>query len=321
MARVVPATPETIGEAARILRRGGLVAFPTETVYGLGANALDPVAVARVFEVKRRPAFDPLIVHVCDRTMLEEVVLEIPPLAQVLIRRFWPGPLTLVLRRRPKLPGIVTAGLDTVAVREPSHPVALELIRCAETPVAAPSANPFGRLSPTRAEHVARHLGEEVDLILDAGPTPHGIESTIVSVLGETPQVLRVGAVPVEELEAVLGPVEVATSARRPQAPGQLPSHYAPRTHLSVARAEEVPVSARPRSAYLAFQRPPEDGFAAVRVLSPRGDLREAAARLFDLLHELDGLGLERIYAEPVPETGLGRAIMDRLRRASAAEG
>ncbi|MDR7567504.1 MAG: L-threonylcarbamoyladenylate synthase, partial [Armatimonadota bacterium] len=162
MARVVPATPEAIEEAARILRRGGLVAFPTETVYGLGANALDPVAAARIFEVKRRPAFDPLIVHVCDRAMLERVVTEVVPVAEVLIRRFWPGPLTLVLRRRPELPGIVTAGLDTVAVREPSHPVALELIRRAETPVAAPSANPFGRLSPTRAEHVARHLGEGV---------------------------------------------------------------------------------------------------------------------------------------------------------------
>ncbi|MCS7171861.1 MAG: L-threonylcarbamoyladenylate synthase [Armatimonadetes bacterium] len=319
MARVVPATPQTIEEAAGILRRGGLVAFPTETVYGLGANALDPVAAARIFEVKRRPTFDPLIVHVCDRAMLARVVLEVVPVAEVLIRRFWPGPLTLVLRRRPELPGIVTAGLDTVAVREPSHPVALELIRRAETPVAAPSANPFGRLSPTRAEHVARHLTEGVDLILDAGPTPYGIESTIVSVLQDPPQVLRVGAIPVEELEAVLGSVEVATVSRRPRAPGQLPSHYAPRTGLSIARAEEVPALARPRSAYLAFRQPPEDGFAAVRVLSPRGDLREAAARLFDLLHELDALGLERIYAEPVPEVGLGRAIMDRLRRASAA--
>ncbi|MDR7568967.1 MAG: Sua5 family C-terminal domain-containing protein, partial [Armatimonadota bacterium] len=200
-------------------------------------------------------------------------------------------------------------------------PVALELIRRAETPVAAPSANPFGRLSPTRAEHVARHLGEGVDLILDAGPTPYGIESTILSVLQDPPQVLRVGAVPVEELEAVLGLVEVAAPSRRPRAPGQLPSHYAPRTGLSIARAEEVPAPARPRSAYLAFRRAPEDGFAAVRVLSPRGDLREAAARLFDLLHELDGMELERIYVEPVPEVGLGRAIMDRLRRASAGGG
>ncbi len=320
MARVVAATAEAIEEAAEILRRGGLVAFPTETVYGLGANALDPVAAARIFEVKRRPAFDPLIVHVGDRAMLQQVVLEVLPAAELLIRRFWPGPLTLVLRRRPEVPRIVTAGLDTVAVREPSHPVALALIRRAGVPVAAPSANPFGRLSPTRAEHVARHLGDAVDLILDAGPTPYGIESTIVSVLDSPPQVLRLGAIPVEDLEAVLGPVEVTTVAHRPEAPGQLPAHYAPRTRLCIARAEEVPPSARAKSAYLAFQRAPEDGFAAVRVLSPRGDLREAAARLFDLLHELDGVGVERIYAEPVPEVGLGRAIMDRLRRASATE-
>mgnify|MGYP000339068365 FL=1 len=179
MGRIVQATPEAIEEAATIIRQGGLVAFPTETVYGLGANALDATAASRIFEVKRRPAFDPLIVHVRGQAMLQEVAAEVPERARTLIGRFWPGPLTLVLPRRPKVPSVVTAGLPTVAVREPSHPVASELIRRAGVPVAAPSANPFGRLSPTRAEHVARYFGEGVDLILDAGRTPHGIESTI----------------------------------------------------------------------------------------------------------------------------------------------
>lgn len=318
MGRVLRATPEAIREAAEIIRRGGLVAFPTETVYGLGANALDATAASRIFEVKRRPAFDPLIVHVSGQGMLHEVASEVPAQARALMARFWPGPLTLVLPRRPTVPSIVTAGLPTVAVREPSHPVASELIRRAGVPIAAPSANPFGRLSPTRAEHVARYFGDALDLVLDGGPTPHGIESTIVSVLDGRAVVLRLGAVPVEEIEAVVGPVEVVRSVDRPTAPGQLPSHYAPATPLRIARPEEISQDARRGAGYLAFRQVPEDGFAAVRVLSPRGDLREAAARLFDLLHELDALGLAAIYAEPVPEVGLGRAIMDRLRRAAS---
>ncbi|ADD27180.1 L-threonylcarbamoyladenylate synthase [Meiothermus ruber] len=315
---VVPPTPENLERAAQIIRSGGLVAFPTETVYGLGANALDARAAARIFEAKQRPSFDPLIVHVADRGMLQKVVQEVPALAERLMERFWPGPLTLVLPRSERVPGLVTSGLPTVAVRMPAHPVAQELIRRAGLPLAAPSANPFGYLSPTRAEHVERMLGGRVDLILDGGRTEFGVESTIV-LLAEKPTVLRYGAVAVEELERVLGRLELQVGAReKPLVPGQLPQHYAPHTPIRIAPPSEIPLGLRKRVGYLAFQEVPK-GFKVVKVLSPTGSLLEAAAHLFEALHQLDRLGLEAIYAEPIPEVGLGRAIMDRLRRASSA--
>jgi L-threonylcarbamoyladenylate synthase len=314
---VVPSTPENLERAAQIICSGGLVAFPTETVYGLGANALDATAVAKVFEAKQRPNFDPLIVHISHRDMLQQVVREVPAVAEKLMARFWPGPLTLVLPKSEAVPSIVTAGLPTVAVRMPAHPVAQTLIQKTGLPVAAPSANPFGYLSPTRAEHVERTLGHQVDLILDGGSTPYGVESTIV-LLGQRPVLLRHGAVPLEALEQVLGTVVLRVEAgEKPLVPGQLPQHYAPRTPVRLARPEQVPPELRRRVGYLAFREVPR-GFKVVKVLSPTGDLVEAAAHLFEALHQLDRLGLEVIYAEPVPEVGLGRAIMDRLRRASA---
>lgn len=313
---VVSPTPENLERAAQIIRSGGLVAFPTETVYGLGANALDARAAAKIFEAKERPGFDPLIVHVVDREMLQKVVQDIPAVAERLMERFWPGPLTLVLPKSDRIPGIVTSGLSTVAVRMPAHPVAQELIRRAGVPVAAPSANPFGYLSPTRAEHVERMLGERVDLILDGGRTEFGVESTIV-LLAEKPIVLRYGAVAVEELEKVLGLLELQVGeSEKPLVPGQLPQHYAPHTPIHIALPEDIPPELRKRVGYLAFQQVPK-GFKVVKVLSSTGNLLEAAAHLFEALHQLDRLGLEAIYAEPVPEKGLGRAIMDRLRRAS----
>ncbi|RDI96217.1 threonylcarbamoyl-AMP synthase [Meiothermus sp. QL-1] len=313
---VVPPTEENLERAAHLLRSGGLVAFPTETVYGLGANALKAEAVARIFEVKGRPTFDPLIVHVASPEMLFGVVAETPPQASALMARFWPGPLTLVLPKAEAVPGLVTAGLPTVAVRMPANPVALELIRQAGVPVAAPSANPFGYLSPTRAEHVERTLGSRVDLILDGGRSQFGVESTIL-LLAERPVLLRHGAVPLEVLEEVLGPVELQVAREhKPLVPGQLPHHYAPSTPIRLAQPHQVPPEERKRSGYLAFRDVPK-GFKVVKVLSPTGDLREAAAHLFEALHQLDRLGLEAIYAEPVPEEGLGRAIMDRLRRAA----
>jgi L-threonylcarbamoyladenylate synthase len=316
---VVPATPENLERAAQIIRSGGLVAFPTETVYGLGANALDATAVAKIFAAKQRPSFDPLIVHVSDRQMLQQVVREVPEVAEKLMSRFWPGPLTLVLPKSEQVPGIVTAGLPTVAVRMPAHPVAQALIRRALVPVAAPSANPFGYLSPTRAEHVERMLGERVDLILDGGSTEFGVESTIV-LLAEKPVLLRYGAVTLEELETVLGSLELQVGpSENPLVPGQLPQHYAPRTPIRIAPPEAIPPGLRKRAGYLAFQQVPK-GFKVVKVLSPTGNLLEAAAHLFEALHQLDRLGLEVIYAEPVPEEGLGRAIMDRLRRAASAD-
>jgi L-threonylcarbamoyladenylate synthase len=311
---VRPADSASISVAAALIRAGGLVAFPTETVYGLGADAINPEAVARIFQAKRRPSFDPLIVHVSDRTMLPEVTEEVNPAALALIERFWPGPLTLVMTRGERVPGIVTAGLDTVAVRMPAHPVASALIAAAGTPIAAPSANRFGRLSPTSAQHVARQLGSEVDLILDGGATPHGVESTIVDT-SDGLRVLRHGAITIEALRAAgFEATDASGPTSHPSVPGQLPGHYAPATPLVLAPPGEW--GDLSRAAILGFTAAP-DGCLVSEILSPTGDMVEAASHLFEALHHLDDAGAEVIYVEPVPETGLGRAIMDRLRRAA----
>jgi L-threonylcarbamoyladenylate synthase len=322
-ARVLPATDLlALADAAAVLQRGGLVAFPTETVYGLGADAFNPRAVARIFEVKARPSFDPLIVHLAEAASLDWVAVADDPRAIDLAARFWPGPLTLVLKRRPELPDIVTSGLDTVGVRVPAHPAARALIAAAGTPLAAPSANPFGYVSPTTAAHVAELLGDAVDLVLDGGPCRVGLESTILSLAGE-PVILRPGGLPKEALEEALGmALAVAGSSERPLAPGQLERHYATRTPLVVlpARAEAAPLD-QGRVGLLAQRPTHAAGFAAVEVLAPDGALSTAAARLFAALRRLDGMGLDRILAEPCEETGLGYAIMDRLRRAGARDG
>lgn len=313
---VLTANRAGIQRAAEVLRGGGVVAFPTETVYGLGALAFAPAAVARVFEIKRRPHFDPLIVHVHDRTMLGDVVSNVPVLAERLMRRFWPGALTLVLDKTDDVPALVTAGLPTVAVRMPSHRVARSLLEAVRAPIAAPSANPFGALSPIRAEHVAQSLGDAVDVILDDGPTEHGIESTIVA-FEPKPSLLRPGAVAVEAIEAIVGPLTRAPEGPA-RAPGMLAGHYAPLTPLRLIEPANVPSRERLGAGVLAL-RDRFDGYAATQVLSSSGDLREAAARFFDALHELDALALERIDAQPVEERGLGVAIMDRLRRGAAS--
>jgi L-threonylcarbamoyladenylate synthase len=316
-ARVLPAhEPSAIDEAAAVLRRGGLVAFPTETVYGLGADAFNPRAVARVFEVKARPSFDPLIVHLAQAADLGRVSPAEDPRVGALAARFWPGPLTLVLPRRPEVPDLVTSGLDTVGVRVPAHPAARALIAAAGTPVAAPSANPFGYVSPTTAAHVAELLGPAVDLVLDGGPCRVGVESTILFLAGEPPTILRPGGVPREALEEALGlPLEVAVRAARPSAPGQLEKHYATRTPLRIlpgpaGRAPEGHVG------LLAWRAAGPGGYAAAEVLAPDGSPETAAANLFAALRRLDGAGLDLIVAEPCDEAGLGHAIMDRLRRA-----
>lgn len=317
---VTPPSSAEIAAAAAVLRRGGLVAMPTETVYGLAANAFDAQAVARVFEAKRRPQFDPLIVHVADPSELPRVATDLSSAARRLVERFWPGPLTLVLPKRPEVPDLVTSGLPTVAVRMPDHPVALALIRAADTPLAAPSANPFGYISPTTAEHVRNQLGNLVDAILDGGPCRVGVESTILGWHAGAPVLLRAGGLPVEELERELGPIRRATSpeeALRPEAPGQLAQHYAPHTPVRrIADGGVLPTERR--LGWIGLRAPIDPSrFAAVEALSPQGDLREAAAALFAALHRLDALGLDAILAEPVPELGLGVAINDRLRRAS----
>jgi L-threonylcarbamoyladenylate synthase len=311
--RILPADSENIARAAEVLRESGVVAFPTETVYGVGAVAFDPAAVARIFEIKRRPRFDPLIVHVLDAAMLERVAPSMPPAAQALAQRYWPGALTLVLRKCSSVPDLVTAALDTVAVRMPSHRVARALLEATGAPLAAPSANPFGGLSPTRAEHVAKGL-ENVDLILDGGPSNHGLESTIVG-FQPHPTLLRAGAIEAESIEALVGPLARPSAGEPLRGPGMLPQHYAPRTPLRLVDPAQVSPPQRRRAAALSLQSRFE-GYAATAMLSERGDLREAAACFFEILHELDALGLERIDAQPLPERGLGLAMMDRLRRA-----
>lgn len=294
--------------AASLLASGGVVALPTETVYGLGADALNPAACARIFEAKDRPLSDPLIVHVPSTEWLEKLAV-VPVLARKLAEHFWPGPLTLVLPRRDIVPDLVTAGKETVAIRMSAHPVFQEVLEAFGKPVAAPSANRFGRISPTSADHVLAELGGRIPLILDGGPCTHGIESTIVMVDGEAIHILRNGPVTAEEL-AAFGPVHGSVAGI--SMPGGLLSHYAPRTPLIIGK----PV-ARKNFGLLSWQSSGE-GFAGVEYLSRTQDLREAAANLYAAMRRLDEANFEGIMAEPVPETGLGAAIMERLRKASA---
>lgn len=298
------------------------MAFATETVYGLGASALETRAVARVFEVKGRPRFDPLIVHVAERNWLERIVTSIPNLAKPLIDRFWPGPLTLVLPKTAIVPDLVTAGLATVGVRMPAHPLALELLKRAGAPVAAPSANLFGHVSPTTAQHVADQLDSRIDYILDGGPCSVGLESTVLDVSGPVPIMLRPGGISREQIEQVIGPVKanrsVADEATPHQGPGMLASHYATRTPLVIAELDDR-LPAAPRIGLLALRPEPSlERFDAVEVLSADGDLAEAASKLFAAMRRLDALNLDWIVARLVPEVGLGRAINDRLRRAAS---
>lgn len=280
-----------------------------------------------MFEVKARPSFDPLIVHVARTEDVGRIARgrggtgKTDPRVAVLAERFWPGPLTLVLKRQPSVPELVTAGLDTVGVRVPAHPAARELIRGTGTPVAAPSANPFGYVSPTRADHVVAQLGGTIDLILDGGPCPVGLESTILSLAADPPLILRPGAITREQLEATLGtPLEMAGPTARPSAPGQLPRHYATRTPLRILDGPAGPAPARlGRVGLLALIGSPDaSGYAALEILAPDGTLTTAAANLFAALRRLDGAGLDLVLAEPCPEDGIGRAIMDRLRRCAA---
>lgn len=296
-----------------------MVAFPTETVYGLGALALHARAVAAIFEAKARPFFDPIIVHIASAAALEELAAEVPPLARELTRRFWPGPLTLVLPKRPVVPDIVTAGLPTVGLRVPRHPVAMALLAAVGQPLAAPSANPFGTVSPTTAAHVLEGLGGAIELVLDGGPCEVGVESTVVSLAGAWPRLLRPGGITREELEAIIGPMETGAPVNQPESPGQLASHYATRTPLRLAAPGETGPPPGLRAGLLLLRPSTSgEGYAAVETLSAGGDLREAAANLFAAMRRLDGLGLDLIIAEVLPETGLGAAIMDRLRRASS---
>lgn len=314
-----------IPRAARLLREGQLVAFGTETVYGLGANAFDVDAVAKVFEAKGRPTFDPLIVHVADRSQLADLVREIPPAAERLMDRFWPGPMTIVLPKTDRVPDLVTSGLDTVAVRIPAHDTAQLLLREAAIPVAAPSANLFGQVSPTTAQHVADQLGDRLAYILDGGPCGVGVESTVIDVSG-SPTVLRLGGLTIEDIEAVIGSVQVGhtpgsrqhsdQSAQR--SPGMLTRHYSPRTPLEIVGTDFTPVDGQRVGLLTAGSNRDADRFAIVEQLSATGDLRECAANFFAALRRLDAAPLDRIVAHRFPDEGLGKALNDRLRRAAS---
>jgi L-threonylcarbamoyladenylate synthase len=305
-----------------LLRQGEIVALPTETVYGLAGDALNPIVVARIFEAKGRPRFDPLIVHLPDPSWLEKVADPQKQDRQSVVQlaeRLWPGPLTIVLPKREIVPEIVTAGLDTVAIRISAHPVFAEIVQRVGKPLAAPSANRFGRISPTIAKHVLDELDGHVPFIIDAGPTTHGIESTIVAVHDGKIDILRRGPIISEQLSA-FGEVAIATEREKISAPGQLTSHYAPKTPLRIVDdlTSFAPPEANQRCALLAWSPMGEDKrFVAVRNLSERQDLREAAANLFRYLRELDELDVDLIVAERVPLEGLGAAINDRLERAS----
>jgi L-threonylcarbamoyladenylate synthase len=315
MSPVTPATLEAVAAASDVLRHGGLVAFPTETVYGLGANALDAAAVARVFAAKGRPATNPVIVHVADAGLVRHVAAGWPPAAAALAERFWPGPLTLVLPKRPELSDIVTAGGPTVAVRVPNHPVALALLRAAGVPVAAPSANRSTELSPTRAEHVPSGLA---DVVLDGGPCPGGLESTVVDVTCDPPRLLRPGLVTVAMLEAVVGRVDVSAlpTGGPARSPGRMERHYAPRTVLELSgrgRAEALVRDGR-RVGWLTRDGGDVPGAVTARLPA---DAAGYAAGLYAALHDLDAAGVDAIVVEPPPGGDEWRAVHDRLRRAA----
>ncbi len=308
-------TRDEIQHASELIRAGKLVAFPTETVYGLGANALDSAAVARIFEAKGRPTTSPIIVHVSSLEMAKSVVAEWPQTAQDLAHRFWPGPLTLVLRKQATVPDLVTAGLATVGVRMPSHPVALALIEASQRPIAAPSANRFTQLSPTTAEHVWQSLGERVDYVLDGGPCTVGIESTVLSLAGGNAVLLRPGGISRQQIEEVIGAVAQqsdATAEAHPS-PGMHPRHYSPRTKLLLVRNGEIPKDGN--GAYVQLVTSPSRSVAKVVVMPT--DAADYATELYRVLHELDSQNYDWIAVEIPTNTPEWEAVRDRLQRAA----
>ena len=311
-------SPENIDAAGRLIRQGELVAFATETVYGLGANAFSAEACEKIFEAKNRPHFDPLIVHIHSIKQLRMVAGGLTDKVIETLFKFWPGPLTAVLQKQPDIPDLITAGLDTVAVRIPSHDVALSLIKAANVPIAAPSANPFGYLSPTTAQHVEDQLGDKVKMILDGGECDCGVESTIIDFTKEVPELLRHGGIPREEIEKICGPVNIGQAVlEQPLAPGQLASHYSPETKLVILSANQQPDQSLNYGILSHSGLSENSGCRFVEKVSPSGDLKEAAHNLFAALHRLDNQNLDIIYAYEFPEEGLGAAIMDRLRKAA----
>ena len=312
------ATLTNIIHAAQILRDGGLVAFPTETVYGLGADGFNEIAVSKIFEAKKRPSFNPLIMHISTIDMLDQISSHSSEKVKALTEKFWPGPLTLILKRKEIVPYIVTSGLETVAVRMPDNKIALELINQLGNPIAAPSANEFSRLSPTKADHVIDQLGNKVDLVLDGGKCDVGVESTIVEVTEESQFLLRPGGIAEEEIEKIIGKLStIEKKDVKPSSPGQLKVHYAPDTPINYYAESDLELYSKKNVGAIFFNKIKNDHyFRHTRVLTKNDNLREAASNLFSFLHEIDSYDLDLIVVEPIKEVGLGIAIMDRLNRA-----
>lgn len=312
---------EDINKAKSILEEGDLVAIPTETVYGLAGNAFNPEAIAKIFQVKNRPSFDPLIVHTHSLEQVEKIVKELPEKARLLAERFWPGPLTLLLPKQAIIPDLATSGMDTVAVRIPNQPLTLELLRSLDFPLVAPSANPFGYVSPTSAQHVEDQLGEKIAYVLDGGSCDVGIESTIVGFEASDAIIHRLGGLSKERIESIIGRVKLMPhSSSNPKAPGMLKSHYSPGKTLILGDLDAlIKQHGKERAGIISFEKS-IDGIVPERqmVLAPDGDLTTAAKNLFSSLRLLDKQDIEFILAELVPEHGLGLAVNDRLRRAAA---
>ena len=306
-----------IRKAKELLEKGETIAMPTETVYGLAANGLDQDALAKIFEAKNRPKFDPLILHIGKLEQIEELVLDVPEILKILAHEFWPGPLTFVLKKNSIVPELATAGMDTVGIRMPRHPMAVELLNLIDFPLAAPSANPFGYVSPTSANHVYRQLKGRIPYILDGGTSIVGLESTILDLTEAQPKILRKGGIPVENIERVVGRLEITEeSSSNPKAPGMLVSHYAPLKPLILGNIKNLLADYEDKEIrVLGFKSTyGQKGY----VLSESGDLTEAAQNFFAFLHLLDSEEAEVIIAEEVPNKGLGKAINDRLKRAAA---
>lgn len=311
-----------IEQAIEVLKAGEVIGLPTETVYGLAGNAYNSEAITKIFTVKNRPTFDPLIVHTSSIERVREFVKEIPEQAQLLAKHFMPGPLTLLLPKKEVISDLVTSGLETVAVRIPSHPLALDLLQKLDFPLAAPSANPFGYISPTSAQHVDNQLGDKIKYILDGGECKVGIESSIIGFFDGEIVVLRKGGLAIEEIEAVVGKVSIEEhSSSNPKAPGMLKSHYAPRTRLLITGNLLFVEEDTSKIGYLGFEKfSPNIPIENQLLLSPSGDLNEAAKNLFAYMRLLDARGFDKIYTELLPESGLGRAINDRIKRATTQE-
>ncbi len=310
-----------ISKAVALLIADKLVAIPTETVYGLAGNIFSEKAIKSIFETKKRPFFNPLIVHIPSVEVLDEIVSHIPEKAKLLAEAFWPGSMTLVLKKQSTIPDLITAGKDTVAVRVPNHPVTLELLKQLPFPLAAPSANPFGSISPTKPEHVERYFKNDIEQVLDGGACKSGIESTIIGFENDEPIIYRLGALAIEDIEAVVGKVTIKNKKEEnPDAPGMLDRHYAPstQTFLTDTVSEEIKKHIGKRIGILVFKSDLKYDTVTTRIiLSQKGDMAEAASKLYDAMHDLDHQNLDVIIAERFPDFGLGKSINDRLQRAT----